>query len=166
MTTIKEYDIRLDALKTPILIVKKEHHLETVKELSANYDNVNKVADMMFEMFEAESLADEYVWMLCMSSSYKIIGVFEISHGSINGSILPVREIVQKALLKGAVNVIIAHNHPSGDVEPSSVDIGVTHKVSEGLNYVGLKLLDHIILGSTSYGRNYYSFNEHDLLEA
>lgn len=162
---IKEYDIRLDALKTPILIVKKEHNISKVKEITKRAKNYEELADMLFEMFDAGNLADEYVWLICLTTSMQVNGVFEISHGSIQNSLIPVREITQKALLKGAVNVVIAHNHPSGDVEPSCVDIGCTEKINEGLKYVGINLLDHIVLGANSYGNNYYSFAQHDLIK-
>lgn len=58
---------------------------------------------------------EEYMYMICMNTKNKIIGVFEISHGSVNSSIVNPREVFQKALLANAVSIILMHNHPSGD---------------------------------------------------
>ena len=67
--------------------------------------------------------AEEYMHMLCLNTKNRVIGVFEISHGTVNASIVGTREIFQKALLANAVSIILMHNHPSGDPTPSREDI-------------------------------------------
>ena len=89
--------------------------------------------------------------MICMNTKNKIIGVFEISHGSVNSSIVSPREVFQKALLANAVSIIVMHNHPSGDSTPSREDIEVTRRLSEAGKIVGVELLDHIIVGDRVY---------------
>ena len=85
--------------------------------------------------------------MICMNTKNKIIGVFEISHGSVNSSIVSPREVFQKALLANAVSIIVMHNHPSGDCTPSREDIEVTKRLVEAGKIVGVEVLDHIIVG-------------------
>ena len=58
---------------------------------------------------------EEHMYMICMNTKNKITGVFELSHGTVNASLLSPREAFQKALLANAVSVIFLHNHPSGD---------------------------------------------------
>jgi DNA repair protein RadC len=84
-----------------------------------------------------------------MNTKNKVIGVFEISHGNVNSSVLGTREVFQKALLANAVSIILMHNHPSGDPTPSRQDIEVTKKVAEAGNLIGIELLDHIIIGDS-----------------
>ena len=90
---------------------------------------------------------EEYMYMICMNTKNKIIGVFEISHGSVNSSIVSPREVFQKALLANAVSIIVMHNHPSGDCTPSREDIEVTKRLAEAGKIVGVEVLDHIIVG-------------------
>lgn len=90
---------------------------------------------------------EEYMYMICMNTKNKIIGVFEISHGSVNSSIVTPREVFQKALLANAVSIIVMHNHPSGDSTPSREDIEVTKRLVEAGKIVGIEVLDHIIVG-------------------
>lgn len=90
---------------------------------------------------------EEYMYMICMNTKNKIIGVFEISHGSVNSSIVTPREVFQKALLANAVSIIVMHNHPSGDCTPSREDIEVTKRLVEAGKIVGIEVLDHIIVG-------------------
>ena len=90
---------------------------------------------------------EEYMYMICMNTKNKIIGVFEISHGSVNSSIVNPREVFQKALLANAVSIIVMHNHPSGDPTPSREDIEVTKQLIEAGKIVGVEVLDHIIVG-------------------
>lgn len=90
---------------------------------------------------------EEYMYMICMNTKNKIIGVFEISHGSVNSSIVSPREVYQKALLANAVSIIMLHNHPSGDPTPSREDIEVTKRLYEAGKILNIQLLDHIVIG-------------------
>lgn len=90
---------------------------------------------------------EEHLYMICMNTKNRVLGVFEISHGTVNSSIVGVREIFQKALLANSVSIILMHNHPSGSSDPSREDIAVTKKVAEAGNLLGVELLDHIVIG-------------------
>lgn len=91
--------------------------------------------------------SEEYMYMICMNAKNRIIGVFEVSHGNVNSSIVGVREIFQKALLANAVSIILMHNHPSGDPTPSREDINVTKRLVDAGKLLGVEVLDHIIIG-------------------
>lgn len=86
-----------------------------------------------------------------MNTKNVIHGVFELSHGNVNSSIFGVREIFQKALLANAVSIILLHNHPSGNPQPSIQDIESTKRAVEAGRIVGVEVLDHLIIGDTSY---------------
>lgn len=90
---------------------------------------------------------EEYMYMICMNVKNKILGVFEISHGTVNVSLVSPREVFQKALLANAVSIILMHNHPSGDCTPSREDIEVTKRLVEAGKIIGIEVLDHIIVG-------------------
>jgi DNA repair protein RadC len=82
-----------------------------------------------------------------MNTKNKIVGVFEISHGTVNASLVTPREVFQKALLANAVSIILMHNHPSGDSTPSQQDIEITKRLVEAGKIVGVDVLDHIVVG-------------------
>jgi DNA repair protein RadC len=74
-----------------------------------------------------------------------------ISEGTVNTSIMPTREVFVHAIKEEAVNIILLHNHPSGDPTPSAEDIRVTKKLTEAGNLIGISLMDHIIIGDNRY---------------
>lgn len=126
------------------------------KDYSVNYpemDNMmnspEKVVKLAKEFLHMHEETDEYMYMLCLNTKLRLNGIFEISHGSVNCSIVGTREVFQKALLGNAVSIILMHNHPSGDPKPSREDIEVTKRLSEAGKIVGVDVLDHIIIGQS-----------------
>ena len=91
--------------------------------------------------------SEEYMHMICLNTKNRVIGIFEISHGNVNSSIVGTREIFQKALLANAVSIILMHNHPSGDPNPSREDIEVTKRIVEAGRILGIQVLDHLVIG-------------------
>lgn len=102
----------------------------------------------------------EYFWVLLLSYSNRLLGISLISIGTTNGVMVGIKEIFQLSLLTNASNVIIAHNHPSGILKPSSKDIEVTKKIKHGLSLLDVNLLDHIVVTSEGFT----SFANEDLL--
>ena len=93
----------------------------------------------------------------------KPIHNIEISKGSINASVVDPKEIIKEATLKSASSIILVHNHPSGDTEPSSEDINLTNRIIDACNLVGIKVLDHIIIGKNK--EDYYSLASAGLIK-
>lgn len=128
-----------------------------VKESSCNYtmenalDNCDKIAKVMKEVFKLDKKAEEYVYMIALNTTLKPIGFFEVSHGAVNQSIMSPSEIFIRALLVGASNIILVHNHPSGDTTPSQSDIRTTKRMKDCANLMNISLLDHIIIGDDIY---------------
>lgn len=124
------------------------------KDYSINYpelDNMmnspEKVAKLAKGFLRMHEETEEYMYMLCLNTKLLLTGVFEVSHGNVNSSIVGVREVFQKALLGNAVSIILIHNHPSGDCTPSREDITITKRLVEAGKIVGVEVLDHIIIG-------------------
>ena len=96
----------------------------------------------------------ESSFILLLDRSNHTIGYAKISQGGIVGTVVDVRLIAKYAIDSFASSVILAHNHPSGNLKPSESDEKITQQVLEGLKLLEVKLLDHVILTET----NYYSF--------
>ena len=95
-----------------------------------------------------------------MNQDNQVLGYTLISEGGITETCADVRLIMQAALLTNSVALILAHNHPSGNLKPSSQDIGLTKQVREAAQLMRIKVLDHIILTDAEY----YSFADEGML--
>ncbi|WMJ88263.1 RadC family protein [Anaerocolumna sp. MB42-C2] len=104
-----------------------------------------------YYMQDMRHLSRERVLLIMLDSKSKILKDMIISTGTINSSLLSPREIFLNALKYEAVFVILLHNHPSGDPTPSMEDIQITKRMKEAGNLIGIKLMDHIIIGDNKY---------------
>ena len=143
---IKKYKTQIKNQK-PYLVQEKKYEISEKEKI---------VSPEIFYKFCIDALksnkqAEEYVYIICLNSKNIPIGLFEVSHGSLNASIMNPREIFQKALLIGAASIIITHNHPSGDPESSSDDIKSTKRIIEAGLIIGISVLDHIITGNNGF---------------
>ncbi len=103
----------------------------------------------------------EKVIACCLDTKNQPISMSVISMGSLNSSLVHPREVFKVAILSNAASIILYHNHPSGDVSPSSEDIKITNRIKEAGKIMGIELLDHIIIGTDN---NYCSLKEKDVL--
>ncbi len=105
-------------------------------------------------------LPHEEFWVLLLSRANRIIAWKQVSRGGIAGTVIDVRLILREALEHTASSLIICHNHPSGNLQPSESDREITRKLKEAAEIMDLRLLDHLIIGE---GR-YFSFADEGLL--
>lgn len=98
--------------------------------------------------------AKEHFKLILLNPRNKIIGISTISIGTLNASLVHPREIFKDAIMHSAASVVLAHNHPSGDPDPSEDDIKITKKLVESGKILGIEVVDHIIIGKNGY----YSF--------
>lgn len=103
----------------------------------------------------------EVAVLLCVDTRNQPMSVQTISVGSLSSSIMHPREILKLAVLQSAASIIVCHNHPSGDPEPSRDDREVTGRLNEACQILGIQLLDHIILGDD---KRYVSLKERQLM--
>jgi DNA repair protein RadC len=105
-------------------------------------------------------LTHEEFWLLYLNRSNKILSRHKLSQGGISGTITDVRLIIKKAIELLASSIIICHNHPSGNLDPSEADSRITHKIKEAAGYFDISLLDHIIVTDNGY----YSYADNGAL--
>ena len=105
-------------------------------------------------------LTHEEFWLLYLNRSNKILSRHKLSQGGISGTITDVRLIIKKAIELLASSIIICHNHPSGNLDPSEADTRITQKIKEAAGYFDISLLDHIIVTDNGY----YSYADNGAL--
>lgn len=103
-----------------------------------------------------EDLDREQFLVVCLDTKVQPTNMMCVSKGSLNASIVHPREVFKTAILSNAASILISHNHPSGHPEPSNEDAEITKRLQEAGQILGIKVLDHIIVGEDSY----YSFKE------
>lgn len=92
--------------------------------------------------------------IILLNRANRVLGISSISSGGITGTVADPRIILATAIKANAVSIILSHNHPSGNLVPSSADIALTKKIREAAKYVDMDVLDHIIITKEGY----YSF--------
>jgi len=108
----------------------------------------------------------ESVRVICLSTQHMVLAVEEVTRGTLNESLFHPREAFRPALARQAHAVILVHNHPSGNPQPSDADLQVTRRMKEAGQLLQVELLDHVILGAPRAGveKNYFSFKNEGLL--
>ncbi len=109
-----------------------------------------------YYMQEMRHLEQEELRVAYLDTRLRLMKDQLLTRGTVDSSVLSVREIMISALRHRAVHLILIHNHPSGDPSPSREDMAVTKQVAEAGKLVGIRLADHIIIGDNTY----YSFKE------
>ena len=119
-----------------------------------------KEAANHFRFFFAEAAKHELFVVCFLNGQHQILTTEILFKGSINTAAVYPREVVSRIIELGASAVMLAHNHPSGSITPSSSDKAVTKKLETALRSIDVDLLDHIIVG----GREHFSFSDHRML--
>jgi len=123
--------------------------IETGKDV---YDLLKNLADKKREHF----------LVLSLGSRNQLIDIGKISIGTLNASLIHPREVFKTAIQSLAAGIILVHNHPSGELEPSGDDLGITKKITEAGKILSIKVIDHIIIGKAKNG--FLSFREKGML--
>ena len=127
-----------------------------IRERRARRIRVTSPADAAHALRAYARKRTEHFLVLTLSAAHEVLGVRIVSIGILNSSPVHPREVFWWAIRDNAQSVIIAHNHPSGNCEPSAEDREMTARLKEAGKLMGIEVLDHIIFGA----RGYYSFQE------
>ncbi|MFG0459173.1 DNA repair protein RadC [Pseudomonas sp. yb_1] len=132
---VTETDIMLMARQLANLRLRRGRALTSPKEVFGHLQAL--LAEYEHEVFA----------LLMLDSKHRVINFYELFRGTLDGASVYPREVVKLALEHNAAAIILVHNHPSGDPEPSLADRNLTHKLKQALDLVGVRTLDHIVVG-------------------
>lgn len=124
-----------------------------VAEAPAPYPRPIREPREVFELLrdDVKTWDRERFLTLTLDGAHRILGIEEVSVGALTSAPVPPREVFKGLILVNAAAFVCVHNHPSGDPTPSSEDIAVTRKLREAGELLGIKLLDHLIIGHDRY---------------
>ena len=126
--------------------------LKKGEELNCKIKLSSDAADLFRKIWDVDSLPiNESMIAIFLNRQNNTIGWYKVSQGGISGTLMDVRLILATALNCLASGIILCHNHPSGNLQPSETDIAMTKKVKKSAEIMDINLLDHIILTEESY---------------
>jgi len=129
------------------------HHIEKISVKSSR---------TVFDLFHPllGDLEHEEFWLLMLNRANRVLGRYKVSQGGLAGTVIDTRIILKKALDNLATSIIVCHNHPSGNNQPSDADVKITEKLKKASEMLEIKLLDHVIIADKSY----FSFADEGLI--
>ncbi len=132
------------------LVRESSHRYGNIK--SRHIDGPEDAVRIINEVLDLEHEAQEIFGELFLDAKNNLVGMMEVSRGSLTASIAHPREVFKAALLANCANLIIFHNHPSsGNPTPSTEDIHLTKKMKRAGEIIDIPLLDHIIIGNRCF---------------
>ena len=155
-TEIETNDIK--GVSEVILIYKTKVKPKDRAKITSSKD----AYQLLFDSWNKNTI--EYVEefkLLLMNRSNAVLGILSVSKGGISGTVTDIRIIFQAAIKTNASGIIVCHNHPSGNLNPSESDTKITRKIKEAGTIMDIQLLDHIIILPIE---GYYSFADEGIL--
>ena len=149
---INLYTLEKNEKGHPVMVAEPSKHQIDGR---CRFDRPDRIVNLA-EKIGISRRMEEYLYILCLDTKLHFLGFCEVSHGNVVYSIVDCKSIFQRALLLGAANIILLHNHPSGECSPSKEDIQCTQKVMKAGELLDISVLDHIIIGN----REFYSIKE------
>lgn len=145
MKTIMEKILDNSLAEITVSYSTKIKKSERVKITTSN--DANNVLRNIFPSLEHV----EYFYIICLDRANQVLGFHQVSKGGLSGTVIDVRVIFQVAIKSNSVGIILAHNHPSGNLQPSDADLRITKKIKEAGTILDITVLDHLILSEESY---------------
>ncbi len=146
-------------------IIPALYRVQLVREKKMSYaehgitlDKPDLVADMFHKLFKNPDR--EYFVCFVMDGRSKMLAVNTVSIGTLSASLVHPREVFKPAILASAAAIIVAHNHPSGEVDPSAEDKDATRRLVRAGRILGIPVLDHIVIGE----KKFFSFRHEGLI--
>ncbi len=128
-----------------------------LEKITSSYDSYQILKELYSE--DKIEYIEQFV-ILLLNRANKVLGWVKVSQGGITGTVADPRIIFQAALVSNATSIILSHNHPSGNRNPSSADINLTKKVKEGGTLLDISVFDHLIITTDGY----YSFADEGMM--
>ena len=130
------------------------------RRINPSVKRINTPADAVPLLFHYASCRKEHFLCISLNGAHEVIAVRVVSIGTLNRTLVHPREVFSEPLTDAASGIICAHNHPSGNNDPSHEDIELTGRLKDAGGILGIGLLDHLVISETGY----YSFLENGLL--
>ena len=150
----------VDSAKATTLLAAFELAKRALDVNDTNLPTIGDVKDALAQLTDLRNLKKEHFVALYINARNKLIHKELISVGTLTTNLVHPREVFEPAMVRASTEIIVAHNHPSGDPEPSSADLEITKRLIEAGKILGIKILNHLIITKESY----FSFKDKGLI--
>jgi len=150
----------IDSAKATTLLAAFELSKRALEVDDSNLPIISTPKDVVAQLTELRHNKRENFVALYLNARNQLLHKETISIGTLNANLVHPREVFEPALKYSAANIMVAHNHPSGDPKPSEDDLEITKRLSEAGKMMGIEVLDHVIVVKNSY----FSFKDEKLL--
>lgn len=139
-------------MKIPTISLSVKYSEDVKQSELTKLNSSNEVYEVVKKCFNPDTfLFQEQFIVLMLNNSNKVLGFYPMSIGGLSSTIVDIRLIFSTAIKTLATSIILAHNHPSGSLQPSQADKSITQKVKEAGQLLDIRLLDHLIVTDESY---------------
>jgi len=150
----------IDSAKATTLLAAFELSKRALEVNDTNLPVISDAKDAVAQLSDMRDLKKEHFVALYLNAKNQLIHKETISMGTLNANLVHPREVFEPALKYSAAQIIVAHNHPSGDSKPSEDDLEVTKRLTEAGKMMGIDVMDHVIVSKNSH----FSFKEEKLI--
>ena len=150
----------IDSAKATMLLSAFELSRRALEVDDSNLPVISTPKDVVAQLTELSQNKKEHFVVIYLNARSQLVHKETISIGTLNANLVHPREVFEPALKHSAANIMVAHNHPSGDPEPSEDDLEITKRLMEAGKMMGVEVLDHVIVAKNSH----FSFKEEKLL--
>lgn len=140
---------RVKAIQLKAICELAKRMSRPINDAKIQIKNTKDIADIFIDELRYEKR--EIVKLVLLNTKNIIMKIIDISFGGTSSALLEPKDIFIEAIKIGAPKIIIVHNHPSGDSEPSLADFEITKRIEEASKIIGIELLDHIVIGDGNY---------------
>ena len=157
MTTItaQHADTLLDALRSNLDLLGElaaRYQVPTKSETPRELPSIGSPEDVYFLLgAEMSPLAQEQLRVLLINTRNQVVGQRMVYQGNVSSSQVRTAEVFRPAVLEGVPSIIVVHNHPSGDPDPSPNDVAITRKLQQAAKVLDIELLDHVVIGGHGF---------------
>ena len=145
-------------METKIQVREVQIKYKGRKHISSDIIRSPEAVSKLFHSILPNNVQEHFV-AVYLDGSHTPIGYSVVHTGTANQSVVHPRDVFQRAVMLGSVSIVVGHNHPSGNLDLSAEDVQITEKLKDAGKILGIKVLDHLVLGNTP--KDYYSFQEH-----
>ena len=151
----------INSAKACTILASQELVKRALDKRDESLPKISSVEDILAQVVYMRDKTREHLMALFLNARNELLHKKPMFIGTLNANLVHPREIFQEALKQNACSVILAHNHPSGDNEPSEDDLEITKRIKEAGKLMGIDVLDHVIIAK---GKTPYSFKENKLI--
>ena len=150
----------IDSAKAVTLLAAFELSKRVLEVNDTSSPTISNAKDAVAQLTDLRDLKKEHFVVLYLNARNQLVHKETVSIGTLNANLVHPREVFEPAIKHSAANIIVAHNHPSGDSKPSEDDLEITKRLTEAGKIMGIEIADHIIVAKNSH----LSFKEEYLI--